>query len=82
MSEYTSIRVESRGEYKIIALSAAVFNLHSFSPPQIYTMGCLVEGPPPGGAPGPGVAPPAGVPMSAIFIRTREKSRARATVSL
>ena len=42
-------------------------NLHPPSPPQIYTMGCFVEEPPPGGTPGPGVAPPAGVPMSAIL---------------
>ena len=39
------------------------------SPPHTYTMGCLVPEPAAGATPGPGVAPPAGVPISAIFVR-------------
>ena len=39
------------------------------SPPHTYTMGCLVPEPAAGAIPGPGVAPPAGVPMSAISVR-------------
>lgn len=37
-------------------------------PPQMYIIGCLVEVAVVG-APGPGVAPPVGVPMSAILIQ-------------